>query len=247
MKLRIAGLSVGSLSVLAAAILFDARVALANHSPYHYALEWTSVVQGFYRHDSAGPLVDAYFGWRGISGRIIAPETVPAMNDCRIDHENGAVVAYHARGTIRSVLIAIGWYTGTLGDCSLECIRRGGSPSTDCWRVWLNGSVRASQCALQFPTTAAMLAGTEILNRSKQENPQAPSINMPLSRYGSANLSETSSLKVLGVNGWEPWDTSLTAGFTSRYDESTGQENGIAPRYVISVDNAFYNFVTYRQ
>lgn len=274
---------------IAMGIILQAEVSVADHTPYHWALEWTSVAQGFYRHDSAGPLLDAYYGWKGISGRIIAPETVPSMNNCMIDHENGALVAYHARGTVRSVLIQIGWFTGTIGDCMVECIRRGpgtcapyvgatpmgvfieilrpdlsfreidlgdvspGAVATyrvdynannDCWRVWLNGVVRANQCQRLFPPNAAMLAGTEIINRSKEENSNAPSIDMPLTRYGSPNAD---ALRVFGANGWELWDSTLTAGFTSRYDESTGQENGIAPRYVISVDNPFYNLITYRQ
>jgi hypothetical protein len=87
---------------------------------YHYSIETTGTVSEFNNRPD-GCFEDPYFGWAGTNGTIIAPAHFPAMATTFYDHSLGFIESsFNSPGG----WVQIGWYGGSVGDCSMSCARR---------------------------------------------------------------------------------------------------------------------------
>lgn len=64
---------------------------------------------------------------------------------------------------------------------------------------------------------------------------------MPGTEFGADDPDTNSAVRLLGANGYEPWDKTLTAGSTFVQDE----REGIPPTYIISASKTYYHARAY--
>jgi hypothetical protein len=89
-------------------------------------------------------------------------------------------------------------------------------------------------CNLQW--SGAGYAGSEVL-QGTVGNP----VEMAQSTYGNSNANTNEALRLYnGSQVYEPWDMSLTAHTTARYDESN-----VTPSYNLSHYSFYYHFRAY--
>ncbi len=106
---------------------------------------------------------------------------------------------------------------------------------TGCWEAYItySGGIKGEDC-VEPNTVGIMVATTEMEDQSGV----APTL--ALSYFGTSNPNTNQALRLHGANGWEPWDTSLTAQYTERFDE-----HSYTPPYYYHGLNSYYWFYAY--
>jgi hypothetical protein len=228
----------------------------AHHVRYVTAVRFVS------SHNCGAPdPADLYQGWIGINGRIMTPESV-FLWDSTKDLAMGsiAMVRYAPNGR-RTAWMRIGWFTGRHPSChptangefelfveattdgtNVNCfnvspLAKGGSviyriqrdPVHQCWNAYYNYDQPAMLiCGMPVAMTA------EVSNYL--ENNTGNSSLMPRTVFGAADPDTNDAVRLMGANGYEPWDMSLTAGATFVQDERVGEP----PTYRISAYAPYY-------
>ncbi len=101
--------------------------------------------------------------------------------------------------------------------------------SSGCWEVWLTYSGGWVQEDCSEPTTGEMVVTTEVASNS------GGFVTLSPASFGTSDPNTNQALRLHGANGWEPWDTTLTARYTERFDERYS-----TPKYVVSNIKAYY-------
>jgi len=235
---------------------------------YHYAGQITSHTDGF-THCAVS---NGYFGWAGVNGQITTPSQNISLPDFTIDHTLGWIGAqFNSDLTWFQTGWFTGTIAADTANCTfLSCVRRNGSygryvenispsgisildygtvalgssttsrvvynGSSGCWEVWLTYSGGYVQLDCNEPTSGEMVATSEMLSNS------GGFVTLPTAKFGTSNPNTNQALRLLGANGFEPWDTVLLAWYTERFDERFS-----TPKYVVSHFNAWYYFKAYSQ
>jgi hypothetical protein len=108
--------------------------------------------------------------------------------------------------------------------------------SSGCWEVYLTygGGVSAYDCTGE-PTTGAMYATTEMASVSGSVVPLA------IAYFGTSDPNTNQALRLHGAAGWGPWNTTLTAYYTERFDE-----RDYTPEYTESSIKDFWYIEAYK-
>jgi hypothetical protein len=229
---------------------------------YHRAM--LATVRSSTVSHTCGFVGPAYEGWLGINSQITTPNASANLANTTADHAVGWIGMVNYGAELN--WIQIGWYTGGIAGCpivpngqyglylewkipgdSSHCIRLSplayGSNVTyriqhmgnGCWQGYYNYNTAAGGQVCGLPRTMSAQAVNELANGSGN------STTMPRSVFGSASPNTNQALRLMGANGYEPWDTSLLAGGTAVGDERTGS----APHYYVSAYNLYYRTLTY--
>ena len=107
--------------------------------------------------------------------------------------------------------------------------------ASGCWETYLtySGSLVLQDCTGE-PATGSMWALLEVYINSGYQ------AHIPTYVFGTSNPNTNQAMRLHGANGWEPWDTSLTAQTTDSFDERTS-----TPTYVVSNYADYYYFLAY--
>jgi hypothetical protein len=205
-----------------------------------------------------------YYGWSGLDGELTIPSAWEPLPDGTIDHAIGAIGAYFSNGS----WFNMGWFTGTITDSprvlhsetayhyyaeDLPTIAGSqlvassgaalGSSTTD--RVVYNSSSGCWQSYIGYPGTMILDDCEYVGNAAMIAEIEAGShvggfVQVEPARFGSTNPDTNEALRLHGSAGYEPWDTSLVAEHTDRFDE-----HSYVPAYVESDYEAHFYFEAY--
>jgi hypothetical protein len=126
------------------------------------------------------------------------------------------------------------WDYGSAGLGSVVTSRVVYNGQDGCWEAYItySGLLKGQDCS--EPATGVMMATAEM----KAGSGTAP--YLPLAYFGTSNPNTDQAMRLHGANGWEPWDTSLVAQYTERFDE-----HGYTPKYVYHALYSYYWFDAY--
>jgi len=107
-----------------------------------------------------------------------------------------------------------------------------------CWKSFYNYNILEEQWN-SFPSSGAAAVFSEVFSTY---NPSGnPVVEMPTTIYGSPDPTSNNGLRIKGASGYVPWNSSLSSGSTSEYDERNCPNANCpySPAYYIS---NFYNY-----
>lgn len=232
-----------------------------TYGGFHYAGEYTSHTNGL----TQCAAYDGYFGWNGVNGQITTPSTTVNLPDYTIDHTVGWIGAqFNSDTTWLQTGWYTGTIAADTNNCTFgSCVRVDGvygryvenqsssgyivfpygniatgssttshiiyNASTGCWEAWLTYSGGSVLTDCNEPTSGEMVATTEMASNS------GGFVTLPLAHFGTSNPNTNQALRLHGIAGWVPWNTTLTKNYTERIDE-----HGYTPKYVLTVLNPYY-------
>jgi hypothetical protein len=219
-------------------------------------------------HDCGAPAPgDFYQGWIGINGQITTPTELFGIRRAEDMVMGSIAMIRYAPDGGRTAWIRAGWYTGghpacgptfeteyrlfieyssdngrtnhcftpiTLGrgEKVIYRIQRHTDDPTK-WDVFYNYN-QLFKTIPGMPVAMTAEVGEFLQNESGQQR-------MPRTYFGDSDPDTNNAIRLLGSNGYEPWDMTLTAGATFVQDE----REGIGPHFIISAYAPYYHAVAY--
>ncbi len=146
-----------------------------------------------------------------------------------------------------SYVLRIEYFPNTSGnDCEAHNPNYRGS----CWISFYNYNYAEAEYD-GFPTSGAPTVAGEVYSPycgSWSCGSGNAVVEMPTTIFGSSDPSTNNGLRIDGANGYVPWNTSLSSGSTSAYDERNCPNTGNCPHspaYTVSNFNNYYKVETY--